>query len=77
MRSLRPAAGKDRDAELDVEPSKLLRDRVVLTLHIRDQSRRKRSLELLLTTLEVRKLGHMPPGRGEPISIGLRRRIAA
>jgi len=59
MRSLRPVAGEDRDIQLDVEPSKLLRERVVLTLHIRDQTHRKRSLELLLTTLEARKLGHM------------------
>jgi hypothetical protein len=59
MRSLRPAAGEDRDIQLVVEPSNLLRERVVLTLHIRDQARRKRSLEMLLTTLEARKLGHM------------------
>jgi hypothetical protein len=59
MRSLRPAAGEDRDIQLDVEPSKLLRERVVLTLNIRDQARQKRSLELLLTSLEARKLGHM------------------
>jgi len=59
MRSIRPAAGEDRDIRLDVEPSKLLHERVVLTLHIRDQSGRNRSLELLLTRLEARKLGHM------------------
>ena len=59
MRSIRPAAGEDRDIQLDVEPSKVLHERVVLTLHIRDQARRNRSLELLLTRLEARKLGHM------------------
>jgi hypothetical protein len=59
VRSLRPVAGQDRGIQLDVEPSKLLRERVVLTLHIRDRSQRNRSLELLLTKLEARKLGHM------------------
>jgi hypothetical protein len=59
MKSLRPAAGEDRDVQIDVEPAKLLRERVVLTLRIRDQAGRKRSLELLLTSLEARKLGHM------------------
>jgi hypothetical protein len=59
MRSIRPASGEDRDIQLDVEPSKLLRERVVLTLHIRDQAGRSRSLELLLTSLEARMLGHM------------------
>jgi len=59
LKSLRPAAGEDRDIQLDVESSKLLRERVVLTLHIRDKASRNRSLELLLTRLEARKLGHM------------------
>jgi hypothetical protein len=59
MRSIRPAAGADREIQLDVEPSRVHRERVVLTLHIRDQARRTRSLELLLTSLEARKLGHM------------------
>jgi hypothetical protein len=59
MRSIRPAAGADRDIQLDVEPSKLLHERVVVTLRIRDQARRSRSVELVLTRLEARELGHM------------------
>jgi hypothetical protein len=57
VKSLRPASGQDRGIRLDVQPSQ--RDRVVVTLHIRDQAGRDRSLELVLTSLEARKLGHM------------------
>jgi hypothetical protein len=32
VKSLRPASGEDRDIQLDVEASKLLRERVVLTV---------------------------------------------
>jgi hypothetical protein len=59
VRSVRPASGADREIQLEVEASKALRERVVLTLRIRDQAQRQRSLEIVLTSLEARKLGHM------------------
>lgn len=59
MKSLRPSAGAGRDIQLDVEQSKRRHDQVLLTLRIKDSSQRQRSLELELTTLEARRLGHM------------------
>lgn len=66
VKNLRPDSGKDRDIQIDVEASKLLRERVVLTLHIRNQARQLRSLEIVLTRLEARKLGHMLLDQANP-----------
>jgi hypothetical protein len=52
--------------QIDVEASKLMRERVVLTLHIRNQARQMRSLEIVLTRLEARRLGHMLLDQANP-----------
>jgi hypothetical protein len=60
MITIRPARGADRDLQIDVDASRLLRDAVELTVRVRDRDRdgQRRRLEIVLSTYEARRLAH-------------------